>query len=80
MEYFHGGGGNNRPRFSYRIKVPKCTTEMYEWCTQYDAQDRYFRRWHVEWADLYQKNYDIVQFEWEEPAIMFALKFGTTNE
>lgn len=80
MEYFYSGGGNNRPYFSYRIKVPKVSDEMYEWCEAYDAQGRCFCRWHVEWADLYQKNYDIVQFEWEEAAIMFVLKFGATNE
>lgn len=80
MEYFYSGGGNNRPYFSYRIKIPKCTSEMYSWCDEYDAQGRCFRRWHVEWQSITQKNYDIVQFEWEEAAIMFLLKFGATNE
>lgn len=77
MEYFWSDGGNNRPVFSYRIRVPKCTTEMYEWCEQFDNEGAYFRRWHVEWMDTHKpRDYEIVQFEWETAAILFALKFG----
>ena len=77
MEYFYSDGGNNRPYFSHRIKVPKCTTEMYQWCTSFDDEGRYFRRWHVEWASVYgSRDYDIVQFEWEHAAFMFKLTWG----
>ena len=77
MEYFWSDGGNNRPVFRYRIQVPKCTTEMYEWCEQFDHEGAYFRRWHVEWMDTHKpRDYEIVQFEWETAAILFALKFG----
>lgn len=77
MKYFHSEGGNNRPHFPYRIKVAKCTTEMHKWCTEYPVTGNgYFQRFHVEWSLITKKDYDVVQFEWEEPAIMFALKFG----
>lgn len=75
MEYFHCEGGH-RPYFSYRVRVPKCTDEMYEWGLKYDNEGKHFRRFHVEWAGVHQRDYDVVQFEWEEAALMFALKFG----
>jgi hypothetical protein len=49
---------------------------MYTWCTEYNDQGRHFRRWHVEWKEITKKNYDVLQFEWEEAALLFALKFG----
>lgn len=77
MEHFYSGGGNNRPTFRYRIKVDNCTNDMYTWCEAYPVTGSgNFQRFHVEWASVYNKDYDVVQFEWEEPAIMFALKFG----
>lgn len=77
MEKFYSGGGNNSPRFPYRIKVDRCTTEMYEWCEAYPVPGSgFFQRFHVEWGSSNDKDYDVVQFEWEEPALMFALKFG----
>ncbi len=75
MEYFHCEGGH-RPYFSYRIRVPKCTEEMYDWCLNYDTEGKHFRRFHVEWASVHQRTYDIFQFEWEEAALMFSLRFG----
>ncbi len=77
MEKFYGGGGNNRPYFPYRIKVKAVTNEMHKWCNDYEIVGaRHFARWHCEFADMYQRDYDVVQFECEEAAIMFALKFG----
>lgn len=83
MEYFYSGGGNNRPYFSNRIKVKEFNTEMYEWCEAYPTgPNEYFKRFHVEWKSMYSDNqgrardYEVAQFEWEEAAIMFALKFG----
>jgi hypothetical protein len=77
MEKFYSGGGNNSPRFPYRIKVDQCTAEMYEWCLEYPVTGSgSFKRFHIEWCPLYNKDYDVVQFEWEEAALMFALKFG----
>jgi hypothetical protein len=77
MEYFYSGGGSNNPRFPYRIKVNQFTSDMYTWCEEYPVTGSgYFQRFHVEWSTVYNKEYDVVQFEWEEPAIMFALKFG----
>ncbi len=52
---------------------------MYEWCLKYDSQGKHFRRFHVEWKETKDgAEYDIVQFEWEEPALLFVLKFGCT--
>ena len=44
MEYFWSDGGNNDPYFSHRIKVPKCTADMYDWCAEFDDEGKYFRR------------------------------------
>jgi hypothetical protein len=76
MEYFSSHGGNNRPYFAHRLKVKKMTAEAYEWCIAYPSTG-YFQRFHVEW-DSYDAGigYEIVQFESERAAIMFALKFG----
>jgi len=77
MEYFYSGGGNSSPYFSHRIKVAKCTSEMYEWCAAFDDEGKYFRRWHVEWkATHLPRDYDIVQFEWVDAALMFKLTWG----
>ena len=77
MEYFWSDAGNNRPYFRYRIKVPKCTTEMYEWCEAFDDEGSYFRRFHVEWMSVHNdREYEIVQFEWDKAALMFKLTWG----
>jgi hypothetical protein len=77
MEYFWSDGGNNRPVFRYRVKVSKCTEEMYRWCEQFDDEGKYFRRWHVEWRTTHiDKEYEVVQFEWEHAAFMFKLTWG----
>ena len=60
MEHFRSEGGDNRPYFKYRIKVPKFTGVMYEWCLDYDDQGCHFRRFHIEWKESYQKKYDVV--------------------
>ena len=81
MKYFHSSGGNNKPYFAHRIKLTKIVSEAYDWCLEYPDQDRPFRRFHVEW-DHYQagqeghKGYEIIQFEWEEAAIMFTLRWS----
>lgn len=76
MEYFYSESGH-RPYFQYRVRVPKCTDEMFWWCREYDVGNKYFCRFHVEWSHTKDGcDYDIVQFELEEAALMFALKFG----
>jgi hypothetical protein len=79
MEYFWSDGGNNRPVFRYRIKVPKCTSEMFKWCEGFDDEGKYFRRWHVEWKKFGDKDYDVVQFEWYDAAVMFKLTWGGSD-
>jgi hypothetical protein len=76
MELFYSGGGRSNPDFQYKVRVEKVTTEMFDWCSNYDSEERSFRRWYVEWNRNRGPGYDVVQFEWEQAAIMFALKFG----
>lgn len=77
MEYFHGGGGSSNPYFSHRIKVKRVTNEMFAWCNAYVIEGpQHFARWHCEHGGHRNRDYDVVQFEREEPALMFALKFG----
>ena len=84
MEYFYSGGGNNRPYFTYRFKVKKCTSEMYQWAKEYPSKD-YFQRWHVEWQTVYHsagqnRDYDVIQFEWSEAAKVFRIAFAGEYE
>ena len=48
-----------------------------EWCDDYPTKtpDGYFERYYVEWGVVGDSEYVTFQFEQEEPAIMFALKF-----
>lgn len=52
---------------------------MMEWCDNYPTGDHgYFKRYYIDWRDKngdFDNNYATFQFEWEEPAIMFKLKF-----
>ena len=75
MEYFSAGGVEN-PRFLHRIRVREVTDDMYEWCNTYDDECKDFRRWHIEWGSVNIRNHDVIQFEWEQAALMFTLKFG----
>lgn len=79
MKYFHAGGGAD-PRLAHRFKIKNITNEMWNWCDQYNSGsnvDSDFRRWNVEFGSVRGLDYDIVQFEWEQAALMFALKFET---
>jgi hypothetical protein len=50
---------------------------MYEWCSAFDDEGAYFRRFHVEWMTVHNdREYEIVQFEWREAANMFLLTWG----
>ena len=75
MEHFWTDGGNNRPYFQHRIKVTQATKEMFDWCMEYHIPG-HFARWHCEFGSTHARDYDIVQFEREEPALLFRLKFG----
>jgi hypothetical protein len=84
MEYFYGGGGNNRPYFMYRFKVKECTNDMYMWAHAYPEKGP-FNRFHVEWGSVYSKmdsprEYDVIQFEWGEAAKVFRIAFAGEYE
>jgi hypothetical protein len=76
MELFNSIGGNNRPDFQYRFAVKDITPSMFDWCSNYPDGSRPFRRFHILWKNFDNQKDNIVQFEWEEPAITFALTFG----
>ena len=84
MELFYGGGGRSNPDFRYKVRInrkaPGDVNEMMEWCDNYPVTGSgYFQRYYLDWRDEkgeFSDDYVTFQFEWEEPAIMFALKFG----
>jgi len=84
MELFYGGGGRSNPDFRFKVRIRKNSpdvNEMMKWCDDYPTGDHaYFKRYYIDWRDGtkgYDGDYTTFQFEWEEPAIMFALKFGS---
>jgi hypothetical protein len=81
MELFYGGGGASNPNFRFKVRT-KIRDGMMEWCDDYPVTGQgYFQRYYIDWKDngVYDSGYVTFQFEWEEPAIMFALKFGASN-
>lgn len=73
MEYF----GSGKPYFAHRIKVPvDLPTGAFEWCQEYPDEDQPFRRFHCEWDHYGHNGYVIIQFEWEEAAFMYKLRWG----
>lgn len=79
MELFYGGGGRSNPDFIYKVRV-KVQEGMMSWCDDYPVKGSgYFQRYYIDWCDGgkgFDTGYAVFQFEQEEPAIMFALKFG----
>lgn len=76
MKYFYTEGGNPDPGFIYSITVKQFSQDMWTWCADYEPNDS-FNRWHAKYHSLNGvAEYAIVSFEQEEPALMFALKFG----
>lgn len=72
MEYFYANYGGRLP-FQYQIKVKSFTDSMHDWCANYDDENKNFRRWYVNWD---HDDTIIINFEWEQAALMFALAFG----
>lgn len=79
MEYFYSSGGNNRPYFTYRFKVKNCNGPMYAWAKEYPSKG-HFQRFHVEWASVYNRDYDVIQFEYSEAAKIFRIAFAGEYE
>lgn len=85
MEYFYGGGGNNRPDFTYRFLVKNITTDMYNWCKEYPLTGP-FERWHI--IHNFKTSYaspsaakdepetPLIQFESKKAAMMFKIAFS----
>lgn len=75
MNYFYSGGGNNRPFFIYRFKAKKVSSEMYVWGKEYPDKGP-FSRYHVEWGSVYNKDYDVIQFELRDAYLAFQYAFA----
>lgn len=70
MEQYWSGNGNDRC-FRHSINVSRLNDKMIEWCLDYISDSRFY-------IGLYDGPTGAVfQFESEEPAIMFNLKFGS---
>lgn len=81
MEYFYGGGGNNRPSFTYRFLVKEVTNDMWEWCAAYPLSGP-FERWHVihNYKKLAYKGGEVdiplIQFESKKAAYLFNIAYS----
>lgn len=79
MEQFYSAGGRSNPDFPHQVKINKITDEMLVWCQKYTVKGTgYSQRFYIKWNMKYygEDINGIFQFECEEPAIMFILKFG----
>lgn len=75
MELYHSSGGAQNPRFRYTVKVDTVSAEAYEWLQNYEGLEC-FDRFYINWVERPTKGYLEVQFERQEPAMMFALAWG----
>jgi len=76
MEKFYGGGGRQNPDFRYKVRVKRPCDGAYEWCEEYPVTGAgYFQRWYLDTKE-FDQGYMTFQFEIEEAAFMFKLKFG----
>lgn len=76
MELYYSSGGRQNPDFRYKVKVDTVSAEAYEWLQKYEGLE-YFDRFYINWTGRERLGYLEVQFEREEPAIMFKLSWGT---
>lgn len=75
MELYHSSGGAGNPRFPHSVKVNTVSAEAYGWLQDYPGLE-YFDRFYINWTGRERLGYLEVQFEREQPAIMFRLKYG----
>lgn len=75
MELYYGGGGAQNPRFRYTVKVDTVSAEAYGWLQNYEGLEC-FDRFYINWTERERLGYLEVQFEREEPAVMFRLTWG----
>lgn len=76
MEQYYSWGGASNPEFYHKVNVNAegPISAMMKWCEAYDARGaRYYVKFAGAWNNAEHTEF---QFETEEPAVMFALKFG----
>jgi hypothetical protein len=49
------------------------------WALEYPSKGP-FTRYHVEWGTVYDRDYDVIQFEWSEAAKIFRIAFAGEYE
>ena len=84
MEMYWSMGGRRNPDFSYKVKIRRHNdniSEAMHWCNDYSPGDStYFKRYYVDFRngkeEAEDSEYVTFQFEWEEPAVLFALKWS----
>ena len=72
MKLYFSEGGAQTPHFPYTVRVNTVSSYAYEWLQNYPGLE-YFDRFWINWTGGRPLE---VQFEREEPAIMFRLKYG----
>ena len=72
MEAYYSEHGARNPCFRYVIKVKTVSAEAGTWLKEYPSAARYW----VDWSARHRIGQVTVQFEQEEPAVMFALRWG----
>lgn len=76
MRSYFTEGGRSNPDFRYKVKVTLPFPGALQWCEEYPTKtpDGSFERYYTDWRAS-SDGHVIFQFEQEEPAVMFALKF-----
>lgn len=72
MEVYYSEHGARNPCFRYVIKVKTVSAEAGTWLKEYPSAGRYW----VDWTGRSRLGWVNVQFEHEEPAVMFSLKWA----
>lgn len=75
MEQYYSYGGASNPDFYYKVNIASDAnvSAAFGWCHRYESRGRYYVQWPGLWNNA---EYTQFQFEYEETAILFALKFG----
>ena len=85
MDLFYSSGGRANPDFLHKVRIKRSAgsqsiSDMMEWCDNYPTVGSgSFQRYYLNFRDdndQFASDCVTFQFEWEEPAILFALKFG----
>lgn len=74
MERYYSYSGRSNPEFVHRVAIQEVSDDMLNWCSTYSGKHP-SSRWFIQWNPAYRSS-AIFQFESEESALVFSLKFG----